>query len=218
MALHLVERAPAGRPARVLLLLPGYGDDAGWFTPHVDALDPERRWHVAVATPPLDGPDGPVWFDQTDTGPDPAQVRAAGAAVAWAGATLLAALALPRGALVVGGFSQGGAVALTTLLDPDLPLRPAGVAALAAFLPPPDPDLRPELASGTPVLVAHGAHDEAVDPLLGRSAAKLLSRSGALVCWAQVEGGHELSGPLAEATRRWLAVVADGEAPGAPPA
>jgi predicted esterase len=216
MALELVERPAATGPERVLLLLPGYGDDAEWFTPHLDAFDPEQQWHVAVATPPGRSPDGPAWFPTGDDGPEPATVHAAARAVGEAGAALLDAHGLGPGALAVVGFSQGGAAALAALLEPST-TPPAAVAALAAFLPPPHPGWQPERSAGRPVLVAHGRDDDTVDLLLGRSAAKLLERSGARVTWAELDGAHTLSPAMAETTRRWLAELAAGPAPAGPP-
>ena len=68
------------------------------------------------------------------------------------------------------------------------------------------------------MLVAHGADDEVVDALLGRSAAKALHRAGAVVTWSEVDAGHTVAGPLADTLGRWLAALADGEVPSAPPA
>ncbi len=106
---------------------------------------------------------------------------------------------------MVAGFSQGGALALATLLDPTIAHRPAAIAVLAGYLPHRDVDQQPDLAAGRRVLVGHGADDEVIEPLLGRSAAKALDRAGAEVTWAEVDGGHRLDAPLVAALRDWLA-------------
>ena len=90
--------------------------------------------------------------------------------------------------------------------------------SLAAYLPHRHDDQDPTLLAGRPVLVAHGADDEVVDALLGRSAAKALHRAGAVVTWSEVDAGHTVAGPLAATLGRWLSALADGEVPSAPPA
>ena len=109
-------------------------------------------------------------------------------------------------------------MALATALDPTVAARPGGVASLAAYLPHRDADQDPTLLAGRPGAAAHGADDEVVDALLGRSAAKALHRVGAVVTWSEVDAGHTLAGPLAEALGRWLAAAVDGDVPSAPPA
>jgi predicted esterase len=95
-------------------------------------------------------------------------------------------------------------MALAAATDPTTPVRPGAVAALAAYLPHREADQDPSLLSGRPVLVAHGADDEIVDALLGRSAAKALERAGAQVSWVEVDGGHTLHPHLVDALRAWL--------------
>lgn len=217
MTLLLVERDAAGSTDRILVLLPGFGDEPAMFADHLDALDPDRRWHVAVARPPLDTPDGPAWFTVGDDGPEAGQLADAVDALAAALADLLDRFGLGPDALVLGGFSQGGAMALAAALDPSLAARPGAVAALAAYLPRREAAQDQALLAGRPVLVAHGADDQVVDALLGRSAAKALHRSGAVVTWTEVDGDHTVSGPLLSAMRDWLEELAAGRVPSAPP-
>jgi predicted esterase len=218
VTLHLVERDSAGPTQRILVLLPGYGDEPATFVDHLDTIDRDRRWHVAVARPPLATPDGPAWFTVGEEGPDADQLTDAVDAVAATLADLLDRFALAPDALVVGGFSQGGAMALAAGLDPSLAARPGAVAALGAYLPHRGTSQDQALFAGRPVLVAHGADDEVVDALLGRSAAKTLHRTGAIVTWVEVDAGHTLDGPLLGALRDWLVELAAGRAPSAPPA
>jgi len=205
VALTLVERPPAGPTERILLLLPGYGDGPDTLVTLVDRLDPEQRWHVAVARPPLRTPDGPAWFTVTEAGPDPAELAASVASIDRTIARLLEQCELAAGRAVLGGYSQGGAAALAAALDPTVVARPGAVAALAAYLPHRDTDQDPALAAGVPVLVAHGEEDEVVDPILGRSAARVLERAGAAVTWRRVPGDHRPGAALVDVLRDWLA-------------
>ena len=218
MTLALVERGAAGPAERLLVLLPGFGDEPDLFADHLDAIDPLRRWHVAVARPPVVTDEGPAWFTVGDDGPEPAQLAAGIEALGSTLTDLTTRLAVGADALVLGGYSQGGAMALAALLDPTLSVRPTGVAALAAYLPHREAAQDRALAEGHPLLIAHGADDDVVDPLLGRSAAKALHRAGAVVTWAEVDGDHRLGAPLLDELRGWLDAVADGDTPSAPAA
>ena len=217
LALDLTERDAAGDTERVLVLLPGFGDEPATFADHLDVVDPDRRWHVAIARPPVATPEGPAWFTVDADGPDSEQLAASVLALAATLADLLDRFGLEPDALVLGGFSQGGAMALATALDPTVTARPGAVASLAAYLPHREADQDPTQLAGRPVLVAHGADDEVVDALLGRSAAKALHRAGAVVTWSEVDTGHAVAGPLADVLSRWLSAVADGAVPSAPP-
>ncbi len=75
------------------------------------------------------------------------------------------AAGIPPERVVVGGFSQGGAVALTMLRSP---LRLAGIMGLSAYLLLHDEKpLVSEANAATPVLMCHGDVDQAS----GRAAA-----------------------------------------------
>lgn len=80
---------------------------------------------------------------------------------------------IPADRIVVGGFSQGGAIALLTgLLSPE-PL--AGVAALSTWLPLATkvPQLR-RRQGAFPIFQAHGTADPIVDPDYGRQTSEAL--------------------------------------------
>ncbi len=217
MALALVERPAAGAAERALLLLPGYADEPTVWTDRLDLVDPDRRWHVTVARPPDDTPEGPAWYQVHDDGPDAGQLAASVAAVGQAAAALVAGLALPPDRLVVAGYSQGGAVALATLVDPTVAERPHAVAAIAAHLPHRDDHLEPALAARHQVLFVHGSDDDVVDPLLGRSAAKVLGRAGATVDWVEVEAGHALGPALLAPLASWLTGLTEAAEAHEPP-
>lgn len=213
MTVSVVERTAQGRARRLLVLLPGYGDEPAVFTDHLAAIDPMGEWQVAIVRPPLVTPEGPAWFRVADDGPVADDIAAAIEHLCTTCTEAIARLGLDPDHVVLAGYSQGGAMALATATDPTIPVRPGAVAALAAYLPHRETDQDATLLAGRPVLVAHGADDEIVDALLGRSAAKALERAGAQVTWAEVDGGHQLGPHLVDALRAWLDTLPAPTAP-----
>jgi len=201
--------------ARTLVLLPGYADQAEAFVARADRFDPDRRWRVVVLEGRLRNERGPYWYDVDDEGPVTAELDAAVAAVQDE-LDALRSDGSPGGP-VLAGFSQGGALALATLLDPATSTPPAAVGVLAGYLPSrPEGAIELDRAWGLPLLLAHGDDDALVEPLRGRSAAKALQRAGASVSWIPTEGGHRFDGPLLDALGAWLAALDRGETPRAP--
>ena len=85
---------------------------------------------------------------------------------------------VPAERIVIGGFSQGGVVALHTALR--YPERLGGVLALSTWLP-----LREELAReyspealNTPIFMGHGTHDDLVRPASAERARDALLAAG----------------------------------------
>lgn len=204
------------RPAATLVLLHGHDDEP---TPiDLGAHDPTATWTVIT-------PSGPVatsrsrhawWRTDDDGAPVASDVDAATAIVDEVIREHAAA-----GPVVLGGFSQGGALALALTVRPGSPrTRPvAGSFAVGAWLPllpGVDTDLTAAAARATPVLVAHGRDDGAVDLLLGRAAAKALHRAGVPVTFVEQDVGHELA-PFVAPIAGWAARVVRGEVPLDPP-
>lgn len=201
------------------MLLHGYGDDPADLAALTPRLDPEGRFTTVVPRAPFDGPGGPAWFESDADGPDPRALTASLTALDRLIDNRCRALAADPAATVVVGYSQGAAVALALALRSGAPRRPAGVAAVAGFL------LHAEglewaiseAAPTTAALLVHGADDDIVAVQQGRSAARVLARSGMAVTWREFDGGHAIGPETVEALQTWLAAVADGRRPDDPP-
>ena len=214
--LHTIRRDP-DRTERVLFLLPGYGDSPGPFLGRVDEFDPDGRWLVVVPEPRLRSADGPIWYSVDENGLDQGALSGSLDALADCVGKVLDETGLGSDRLVIAGFSQGGALALASLLVPSFHPTPNAVAVLAGYLPDHD-DIDLASAMGRPVLVAHGRDDATVDTIRGRSAAKALDRSGAIVSWSEADGGHRFGPDLLSPFRLWLDELVRAELPGRPPA
>ncbi len=194
----------------VVVFLHGHGDTPDEYLRLEHQLVPSGGVLVAPRGPfPL--ADGTAaWFgaDQ-DGGPDPEQLAAGLDAVDAAVADACTTHTTSPERVVLGGFSQGGAVALAWALrrgalGRGTAPRLAGVVCVAGWLPDADGlDLDLSAAVDVPFLVAHGHDDEAVPLPMGRSVVRVLERSGWTVTFVGGDHGHELA-PFAPVVRSWL--------------
>ena len=83
---------------------------------------------------------------------------------------------VPRNRIIIGGFSQGGAVALTALTREPKNAPLAGCLALSTYFPgnKPASDDKDEAKITTPVLQCHGEDDELIGMERGQLTADLV--------------------------------------------
>jgi phospholipase/carboxylesterase len=106
--------------------------------------------------------------------------------------------------MVLAGFSQGGAVALSAGLR--FPRQLAGLLALSTYLPFPA-RLAAERSSanaGVPILMCHGRMDPVVNIDMGLEARAALEAQGYPVEWREYPMEHEVCAAELEAIGRWL--------------
>jgi phospholipase/carboxylesterase len=115
------------------------------------------------------------------------------------------------GRLVLAGFSQGGAVALSAGLR--FPVRLAGVLALSTYLPFPSrlAAERSQANLTVPILMCHGRLDPIVPLTMGIEARDALGAQGYTVEWHEYPMQHEVCAAELTVIGRWL-----GERFGAP--
>ena len=166
------------------------------------------RWVVVSPRGPVATPAGPAWFTTDEDGADEAAVVAALAALDAVIDGAAADHGLARSSVVVGGSSQGGAMALAVGARAPGSSGPlGGLFCVSGWLPHferVDYDLAGLAAAATPCLVVHGDDDEVVIVQQGRSAARTLERHGVAVTYVELSGGHHL-GPESDAhVATWL--------------
>jgi len=200
---------------RLLLLLHGYGADERDLGGLLGYLDPEGRFAAVMPRGPVAAPPGFSWFDITSTEPE-ALAEAFAAALAAVDDLLDSACAehgFDRAEAVVGGFSQGGGLALALGLGPSERVRPAGVLAMSPFVPPGLLGIDLEGARDVPVLLQHGSADPMIPTAGTRGLAEALIEAGLPVVFGEFPMGHEVSLESVQQAQQWLAQVRDGERP-----
>jgi phospholipase/carboxylesterase len=198
-------------PQTAILWLHGLGADGQDFEPLVPMLRIPKASPVRFVFP--HAPVRPVtlnggmamraWYDLLSLAPvrESAQdLREAVAAIHTLGLTLRQTC--PR--LLLGGFSQGGAVALAATLTTDL--KPDGVFALSTYLPDlaaAGLDVLP--GSRTPGLFqAHGLSDPIIPISAGRAATQTLTDLGLTVQGHEYPMAHQVCEQEVDDLRAWF--------------
>jgi phospholipase/carboxylesterase len=152
----------------------------------------------------------PAWYDirslsfDPHAGPreDESHIRSSAAAI-----TRLIERERARGIaserIVLGGFSQGGAMALFT--GTRHPEALAGLLVLSAYeVLPERRDEQSPANLDTPILFCHGRHDPLVPVFAGRLAYEAALRPGRDVRWHEFPIQHEVSLPELQVVAAWL--------------
>lgn len=205
MALIARTRPAAADPEGALVLLHGRGADENDLFPVLDALDPERRLVGATPRGPLSLPPGGAhWYVLGGIGtPEASTFRASfDAAADWLDA-FLSEHGLGYDRLVLGGFSQGGAMTYALGLGSGRP-QPAALTVFSSFIPTVEGfelDLSPPLP---PVAIGHGTLDQVIGVEWGRLARDVLEGAGAEVLYRETPMYHQLDPQFVREVSEWL--------------
>jgi phospholipase/carboxylesterase len=204
------ERPAEGDPAGLLVLHHGRGADEHDLLSLGDALDPQRRLHVATPRAPLQLPGWPGnhWYVVPRVGyPDPETFHAAYRKLAAFHDELWERTGLTPGKTVFGGFSMGSVMSYALGLGPDRP-APAGILAFSGFIPTVD-GWQPSLADrpGTRAFIAHGRRDQIMDVEFARRARELLEAGGLDVTYHESDAGHHIDPAHVPPAIDWLAAT-----------
>ncbi len=111
---------------------------------------------------------------------------------------------IPTEKIILGGFSQGAVIALTTGLRCLKKL--AGIIALSGYLPNAVQELsnRSQANQAIPVFLAHGTEDTIVPFMLGQATAAALEKHGIPVDWHSYSMPHSLCANEVSDVAAWL--------------
>ena len=215
-AIQTVEVETGAEPSASVIWLHGLGADGHDFEPIV----PELRLPAALPTRFV-FPHAPVrpvtinggmamraWYDivTLDRG---GPVDSAGIDESSAALEALITREQERGIeparIVVAGFSQGGAIAINTILRAEKKL--AGLMALSTWLALPDALQRDNLDTSVPVFMAHGQFDPMIPMQYGRASADRLAAAGFDVEWHDYPMAHAVCPQEIDDIRTWLSGV-----------
>jgi phospholipase/carboxylesterase len=210
-----VTLAPTQPPVASVVLLHGLGADGWDFVPIVaelglpDALPVRFVFPHAPVRPVTvnNGYEMRAWYDIKAFTPE-GRADAGGLAESTRRVNeyLKAEMArgVPASRIVLAGFSQGGAVALSGGLR--FGERLAGLLALSAYLPYPETLAAGKSAanSGVPILMCHGRMDPVVPVSMGLEARDVLTTQGYAVEWHEYPMQHEVCAEELVVIGRWL--------------
>jgi phospholipase/carboxylesterase len=218
--LETVEHETGPSPRWVVLWLHGLGADGHDFAPIVPELVrsgwPALRFvfpHAPVrAVTVNNGARMRAWYDIRNFSADELAGgdRADGAGVLESVVQVESLLAretargIPPERIVLAGFSQGGAIALSAGLRRARPL--AGIVALSTYLPmaPQAAQFTQRAAPRQPVFMAHGSADPVVPPRAGEHTAQVLRSLGFELEWHAYPMGHSVCAEEIRDLGDWL--------------
>jgi phospholipase/carboxylesterase len=215
LSLPCVEIETAPNPTHAVIWLHGLGADGNDFAPIVPELVdpswPALRFvfpHAPVRPVTINnGYAMRAWYDIkgaaiADKQDEPgirASIAALDALIAYEGTRGIA-----PSRVLVAGFSQGGAIALSGAIRH--PERLAGIIALSTYLP-----LAEKAAvechtanAGLPVFMGHGSMDAIVPPALGTMSRDALVALGYDVDWHVYAMAHQVCAEEIEDLRAWI--------------
>jgi phospholipase/carboxylesterase len=216
--LEAIEIETGRKPTGAVIWLHGLGADGHDFAPIVPQLvGPDERPlrfvfpHAPVRPVTINGGMSMrAWYDILgfDRGipQDTAGIRASAAEAA----ELISRenqRGIPTNRIVLGGFSQGGAISL--FAGPRYPEKLAGIMGLSCYLLLEDllPAERTRVNYQTPIFLAHGTQDPVVDVRRGTEARQLLEAGGYPVEWHTYPMPHSVCPQEIEDIAAWLRKV-----------
>lgn len=112
---------------------------------------------------------------------------------------------IDAGRIVVAGFSQGGAIAVHTVLNTHHDL--GGLMALSTYLPLPNAKASTTGRKDLPVFMAHGTQDPVLPVQWGRASADRLTALGYDVNWHEYAMAHAVCAQEIADISTWLSTI-----------
>lgn len=193
----------------LLVLMHGVGSNEQDLF-HLSPQIPDRFHVLSLRAPHRMRPGSHAWFDfSVEPGSGVRRIHAeqeasSRALVAQTVQAAAAQLGIPPERVVVGGFSQGGIMALSLLLTrPEL--MHAALVWHSRLLPEVLPLQAPlDALVGKKLWVSHGTHDNVIPLASGQAIAQHMATLPVSVTYREFPGAHEIRPPELAATVDWL--------------
>ena len=210
LPLTFLQRPAAATTPRpwLLVLMHGVGSnqqDLMGLAPQI----PERFHVLSLRAPFRMGPGAHAWFDFSiepngERSINEAQEAQSRALAAQAIASAAEQLGIPPERVVVGGFSQGGIMALSLLLTQPALMQAAMVwhgRLLTQMLPQAAP---PDALRGKQMWLSHGTHDNVIPLAHAQAIAHHMAPLPVTLAYHEFPGAHEIRPSELAATVTWL--------------
>lgn len=203
----------AAKPSHVCLLLHGGGGAPEEFNALIPAITPAGMsiryvmpYAPEIALTLFDRQRMRAWYDVVDANLESQQDTIGIEASLQTVLSLIEAehdRGAPYDTILIGGFSQGGAIALLAALRSPAPL--AAAFCLSGYML--QLDTMPLCAENrqSSIFIAHGIHDDLVPLHLAEKACSTLRNLQFDVAWHTYPIGHQVSKETLLALRQWLA-------------
>ncbi|SDV46092.1 alpha/beta hydrolase [Chitinasiproducens palmae] len=216
---NTIERQTGPEPSATVIWLHGLGADGNDFVPLVDELQLPPGAALRFVFPqapsiPVTGNNGyvmPAWYDIYTFSAIGRRVDETGIINSRETVRQLIAAEIARGVaaerIVVGGFSQGAAMAYVSgLTHPD---RLAGIVALSGYIPAPQlvANEGSPANADVPLFIGHGGADNVVPLALGEQARSLMDNGQRDVAWRVYPIAHTVSPEEIADLRKWFMAV-----------
>jgi predicted esterase len=213
LAYDVVDRG--GSPERLLVLIHGYARPPSDLTERLHLLDPDRRFLAVAPHAPYRHRDQVIWHKPGGATGTEEQYMGSLAALDDLLGTLQERTGLPASEAVVGGFSQGGGLALSMLFHADAVHRPAIAFGVCSF-PAPVRGFPVERAAavGRPAFLLGARRDRFAPIEVFRGGAALIASTGIDLTYVEHDAEHEMTDAAAAEVAAWLAGVLSGEVTG----
>jgi thioredoxin 1 len=199
--------------SRLALLVHGYGADERDLGGLLTYLDPDGSLAAVLPRAPfaVPGTAGYAWYAMFEGDRAEGSYADALAQLDDLLEEQAGALELPRGAALVGGFSQGAGLALGLALQRSERDRPTAVLAMSPALDVSQLDI--DAAGAPPVLIQHGTHDPLIPVQRSRDLAAHLRELGVPTVYLEYPMEHQVALESLRDATEWLARVFAGDRP-----
>ncbi len=197
---------------RLLLLLHGVGSNENDLAGLAPVIDPDGYFVTVCPRGPYGYGPGFAWFRMESPELVAGTMQSSLEALDEVVDSACAEYSLERTAMVVGGFSMGGAMSLMLAFSASDKPRPAGALVMSGFLPG-DPTTLDWTGTLPPVLMQHGTEDPMVPLERAQYSARILEDHNVPLVLRTYTMEHTVTPESARDAAEWLEQIRGGTVP-----